>query len=86
MPPMPPAGGPAEPFPATAAVLRSCLLTFFSPPALKPWMLSRSAELAGAGFAALGVAVGGGGAIAAAAAAAAAVAAAATLPMRRNLS
>ena len=49
-------------------------------------MLSRSAELAGAGFAALGVAVGGGGAIAAAAAAAAAVAAAATLPMRRNLS
>ena len=63
IPPMPPAGGPAGPLPATAAVLRSCLLTFFSPPALKPWMLSRRAELA-AGFAVdvLSVAVGGGGA------------------------
>ena len=42
------------------ALLRSLTTDFFSLLALKPWMLSRSAELA-AGFAGLSVAVVGGG-------------------------
>tara|TARA_B100000795_G_scaffold196433_1_gene150474 strand:- start:2616 stop:2879 length:264 start_codon:yes stop_codon:yes gene_type:complete len=58
---LPPAGAAGPDDGRAEALLRSLTAAFFSLLALKPWMLSRSAELAGAGFAALSVAVGGGG-------------------------